>query len=149
MFRDLKFDIVWKNPDGWNREPVVTLGWKQEGLEASFDVSGGDQNSKMTSVIDWQTYFLLEFTGLFDKNGLPIYHSDILKDEKGKFHEVFFSGGFFIIEDPDSPPLYLTNELVMTLEKVGDAFQNQDLLKTNEQLEAELKDKINPDEANV
>lgn len=127
MYRDIKFDVIYRIEGGWKREAVTGIKFEkdQTGLSHMLAyVAEGQQ----AMPIDWENSYLLEASGMFDKNNVPVYHGSVLKNAEGKYFEVFYAwGAFFIVESEESDRIFLTDQLMMTLEVAGDVFQNPEL----------------------
>jgi len=123
MFREIKFDIMHRiGEKEWKRVPAVEVKNNNGSLEAA------DSNNSVYQ-IDWESTYLLQSTGMFDKNALTIFHGHILKNKDDKYFEVFFGfGAFFIVDDLEKGDrVFLTDEIVRELEVAGDSFNNPEL----------------------
>lgn len=76
-----------------------------------------------------------EYIGLTDKNGRKIFEHDLLKDEFGFIHEVYFDDGCFMRKLGLKSTLLATTHQVF--EVVGNTFDNPELLKINNKLWSE------------
>lgn len=86
-----------------------------------------------TGVLQPQTKncFIMQFTGLLDKNGKEIYEGDILRGTSGSIREpVTFSNGRFICDHDKKGGNYLgTPSFGKYHEIIGNIYQNPELLK--------------------
>lgn len=126
MFREIDFDLITRLEDGKIiRKPARRV----ETMEGELMVN--DENDIWYKV-DWEVTYLLQYVGMFDKIGKKIYHGHILKDPEGECYDVQYACGAFFIVKGDTPEnseqVFLTESLVMTMEIVGDVFQNPDLI---------------------
>jgi uncharacterized phage protein (TIGR01671 family) len=77
-----------------------------------------------------ETYELIQFTGLFDKNGEEIYENDIVRiniNGKTFLHEVTFLNGSFCLVGSDYN--FLGNYVHLDLEVIGNIYENGELVK--------------------
>lgn len=75
---------------------------------------------------------IMQFTGLTDKNGKEIYERDIVRYDTGNFggtRAIEFRNGCFCIGGPDCG--FLIGEAELTLEVIGNLYENPELLKQN------------------
>ena len=68
---------------------------------------------------------IMQFTGLFDKNGEEIWEGDIIKGDDGLHDYVLYSNGEFILMPQDDNCVYW--ELC---EIIGNIYANPELLET-------------------
>ena len=69
---------------------------------------------------------LLQFTGLFDKNGKEIYDGDIVRNFNGVFEVVFEFGSFVVFENGKRFDLLLSWH--RELEIIGNIYKNSELV---------------------
>ena len=111
---------------------VTTYDDKKQHVIADFGMYNESDYSG-TKIID---YILMRFTGLFDKNGKEIFESDILKctsfDGSLWYETVSWDStlaGFATQQDGhDATAIsYITDSKVITIEVIGDIYQNPEL----------------------
>ena len=131
MSREIKFR-VWCN----NKKE-----WEKDAWHIAYD--GGIIDSKKMFEMKKQTHFLLQYTGLKDKNGKEIYEGDVVIQYEipnkpfDVKREVFFSDGMFCVGKigETETPLYLETNTsyrgknVNLIEVIGNKFENPELLK--------------------
>lgn len=102
-------------------------------VSASYTLAEGETSQNgvnVTVIIDEVENWLFQSTNAFDKNGVPIYHGDLLKDADGILYEVMYAvGSYFIVKD--DAPLMLLDEHTRKLEVVGNVIENYDLIKVD------------------
>lgn len=95
----------------------------------------------LQSIRDWEGY-LLQYTGLKDKNGKEIYEGDIVKLWFDEGEEVFWNSflvkffeGCFICEflggDTEEYPIFEYWNDTQDLEIIGNIYENPELLTNN------------------
>ena len=81
-------------------------------------------------VLNRNSLFVEEFTGLKDKNGTEIYEGDIIKGNKGiyfiQWNDYF---ACFNAIDRDKKYFELRKSLMLKTEVIGNVFENPELLK--------------------
>ena len=114
MQREIKFRswdgeymIEWGFIDGIFRSPATSSG-------AKFDCPF--------------TMPQMQYTGLKDKNGVPIYEGDIGDDLSDERYEVKFDEGAFVVIH-DGNVIELLSEVVSSIEIIGNIYENSNLLK--------------------
>lgn len=76
-------------------------------------------------------FHLMQFTGLWDKNGVEIFENYIVKDFYGKTYQVIYDGFMFNLKDyydqsSDYPTIAFSEGV---FEVVGNIYQNPELLE--------------------
>ena len=74
--------------------------------------------------LDFDDVILMQFTGLYDKNGKEIYEGDVIP-LFGKNHAVKFKDGMFTINDREMRR-YIHS---IPLEVIGNVYENPELVK--------------------
>lgn len=117
----------------WNEETVKTLSLKDGKIDKV--VTEGDKEI----VIDNVTSFARRATGMFDKVGAMIFGGDIVKfmhqhkneEEKEIVVPILWINGAYVAVIPGIEELvYLTQQNVMEMEKVGDVYRHGKVLET-------------------
>ncbi len=129
MYRDLKFIIMHRTGEKtYENVPALKIEWLNANNTPFPELVATDKEG-VSYKIDWENNFLLECTGMFDKDGLLAYHGDILENEEGKRYEVFFAwGGFFITESEEGDRVFLSDLLMRKMKVVGNVFQTPELI---------------------
>lgn len=117
--------------------------WKEEGVKA-LEI----KNGKITKVttdgdvvveIDETTAFARRSTGMFDKLGVMLFVGDIVKfkHKHGSAEEaeilapiLWVNAAYCIIIEGIDEPVYLTQQNVLEIEKVGNVYANGAILET-------------------
>lgn len=82
-----------------------------------------------------ECYPIMQYTGLKDKNGKEIYEGDIMQNEQMQKTVIIWSNdelGFMMVdieEYPKEEPTYMTNDIWVTKEIIGNIYENPELLK--------------------
>lgn len=76
---------------------------------------------------------LMQFTGLHDKNGVPIYEGDILGYwGQAKWPIKWFDGsarfGFYYLDNPEIPQFFVNPKEVRKKQVIGNIYENPELL---------------------
>lgn len=80
------------------------------------------------SLLDNEDWFVMQYTGLKDKNGKEIYEGDILKGDEPGFNDVVvYKENKFILEPLGDDCIYW--ELT---EVIGNIYENPELLEDNQ-----------------
>lgn len=81
--------------------------------------------------IDEKTFFLQEFTGMYDTAGSPLYGYDIVKpidDLIQGFNAllpvVWINGAWCLVPEGMDEPIYLNQHNVMKMERIGTVYQH-------------------------
>lgn len=126
IYRPLKFQVEYQTGLAgayiWVRENVAEMLCSPVMGVTSVKTESGKELG-----VDPMNCSILQFTGVFDRDGKEIYHAHLLTNDKGDIYEVMIAEGSFILVkgETDTP---LTNELAMTLRIVGDALHDAKLL---------------------
>jgi len=113
----------------WNKEwkmmlPVDSLSFDKDGavsVEVTVKASDYDHEKEWGDYVIGDDVFLMQFTGLHDKNGKEIYEGDIV-EFNGKNYEVWYRLGCF----------FACNEVGYENESygvIGNIYENPELLK--------------------
>ena len=79
----------------------------------------------------------MQFTGLYDKNGTPIYDGDLLKHPVGVVAEIKYDNdiaSFIAVytENDDIEMNHLDKEIISKCEVIGNIYENPELLEGEE-----------------
>ena len=90
------------------------------------------QAAHLMNLMAENSKYLMQFTGLKDKNGKEIYEGDVV-DEKYKWEVVFSNGAFWATRDGSRTGLLYEiinkrNTAGVPLEIIGNIHENQELL---------------------
>jgi hypothetical protein len=75
--------------------------------------------------------YLMQYSGLKDKNGKEIYEGDICKVDEGEnFYEIiFYMGGFMVAVLPRKIRIYhIGDSLFNNIEIIGNIYENPELI---------------------
>jgi len=113
--------------------PIKYRAWDKEANTMRYSMLLGihDCNTSLPPHIE-----LMQFTGLYDKNGKEIYEGDIIEAEEPRFesgvykYEVTFEDGTFGGNNHQGEfyPLQEWTEKQATVEVIGNIYENPDLL---------------------
>lgn len=115
-----KFRVIYRSPEGWKVSPAKVVEFNKGGATTAEAEDGGK------GAIDWDTAFLVQFAGSFDKAGSEIYHTDILEDESGERFEVIAVGSGYGIVSANETFEYLTDVIAKKLTIVSNAITDED-----------------------
>jgi len=89
----------------------------------------------LSAPFDWydlrlmpQAEFIVQSTGIKDKNGKEIYEGDILKGVGGQGEVIFYDGAFMGQYEDEDFVLNLLETRDRKLEIIGNIYENPDLL---------------------
>jgi len=115
--REIKFRIWLKNKEEMDYNDCF--------IRASGNpvIWGGDEQEK-------DSYVLMQYTGLKDKNGKEIYEGDIVKTDKEYKDIIIWEDGSFFLKstDKDYDNEYLWEYIPKRLEVIGNVYENKDLI---------------------
>ncbi len=91
--REIKFRV-------WNIDGYISLN---KAIHDDIVVIQQPSSSNDSLIeINWEGVELEQFTGMHDKNGVPIYEGDVLMEENNYYWLVSFLDGRFIAHVPDT-----------------------------------------------
>jgi len=135
MFKQDKFKVLYALlEDGasvWKDEVVKTMSLNKVGIETVVTENDADM------IVDNTSVFVREFTGMFDKAGMELYGGDIVKfpvqDSENTTKETlgsisWINGAFCIALEGEENIVYLSQQNVRQMEKVGNIYQHKALL---------------------
>ena len=120
--REIKFRF-W---NGYEIKPVRAINFNSDFYE--------DDHSHISDVEDIEkSPFLMQYTGLKDKNGKEIYEGDIVKLSNGKVSQIsyVYDGWWFDGYDNDIIWEDRKNDF-RHIEVIGNIYENPELLKSDE-----------------
>lgn len=126
IYRPVKFQVMYNvgapgKPE-WKREGIAEMLCNPEfGISALRTVSDVEIN------IDPMFVSLLQFTGMFDKDGTEIYHAHILANDAGDLYEVIAAHGCLLLKQGEKMSM-LSEDVCKELKVIGDSLANANLL---------------------
>ena len=119
--REIKFRV-------WNIDEYISLNKAIHDDIVVIQQPSSSNNSLIE--INWEGVELEQFTGMHDKNGVPIYEGDVLLNENNYYWTVSFLAGRFIAHVPDT--IYNFVDLDdYQFNVVGNIHQHAHLLERN------------------
>ena len=118
MTREIKFR-AWDKKEKVMREQGEI--YFNHGLPNTFDI--------------WDSYELMQYTGLKDRNGKEIYEGDIVNYNKEGFHNglngfvEWFGSGFYIAKH--IPLFSIVEKFKTDIEIIGNIYQNPEILSSH------------------
>lgn len=119
--REIKFRV-------WNIDEYISLN---KAIHDDIVVIQQPSSSNDSLIeINWEGVELEQFTGMHDKNGVPIYEGDVLLNENNYYWAVSFLDGKFIARGPNT--IYNFVDLDdYQFNVVGNIHQHAHLLEQN------------------
>ncbi|MFJ1411723.1 YopX family protein [Capnocytophaga canimorsus] len=118
MQREIKFRVFDKEAKTMQKVSSIDIENNEVFI---YDIGGFDKN------LSFDEIELMQFTGLYDKNGVEIYEGDILENKKER-NVVFFEDGCFYVKFQDSR--YRVGGFDSTfINVIGNIHENPELLK--------------------
>lgn len=125
MNRELKFRCF-----DTEEKIMITSGWyfneTRIGLSKYAEGYGSDTIGFL-NVSD--RYNIMQFTGLNDKNGTPIYEGDILKTINGNWGVIVYKAPSFELTVSETQSSLYMAEWLSQGEVIGNIYEHQELLK--------------------
>lgn len=122
IFKQIKFQVIYKVGDDFRREDVSEMLCNPE-----YGVTSIKTITDAEMPFDPMSTALLQFTGMFDRDGAQIFHAHLLADDEGNIFEVVaYHGGFHLKQG--EKPYELSEENCMKLRIIGDALRDAKLL---------------------
>lgn len=124
--REIKY-MAWDNEDK-KMAKVVAIDWDCHNIIVSchLEYKDGSVKKRYPCVGYGDDIELLEYSGLPDMNGTPIYEGHIVKDEFGVNHAVTVLNGCFTIDDMGILKDFNNNVFI-----TGTVFENPELLEVD------------------
>ena len=78
--------------------------------------------------LNWDNYYSMQFTGMYDKNGKEIYEGDFIENTDGIIYKVGFTEGCFDTTYNNIHFIEAKCFYTQNIEVVGNIFENPELL---------------------
>jgi uncharacterized phage protein (TIGR01671 family) len=125
--REIKFR-VWDKESKILYQKIWNLQWCINGIRFAWDDYENSDGETMITELIKNSYELMQYTGLLDKNGKEIYEGDILKfNTKGgneMVYQVKWKGKGF-------KPTRMSEDNQEEIEIIGNIYENPELLSSN------------------
>lgn len=127
MNRELKFRA-------WDKEDKCMIYGDQEYTDAEV-ISDALETIMHGGSDEWtERIEIMQYTGLDDKNGKPIFEGDILEhydreDNRRHYEEIIYDSGCFRFKDNEFAQECLSEYLDIGYEVIGNIYENEEMLK--------------------
>lgn len=102
---------------------------KGEGFTFAFDDWSRNDDGDEKGTLN---FILMQYTGLLDIKGIPIYEKDLLEDDEGFVWKVFYRNGAFYAECADLMATQLLSTVNFFGKVVGNIYEHSHLVEVQE-----------------